>query len=176
MSVIAGLLGRAQESALEAGSVIVTDIPAVRQNRARMAMLVHQGYEVLEVYDRWRPTLFALSMAGMAVSGAMAWRRRRVPEALALYLTSAGASTIMAWITRPDALRSAPAALPPPAPGQEPPPAALASAFGWADRKANHLSQTRPGWESVTWQRLAQDLGMRTIDPWVATMLTRGAR
>jgi hypothetical protein len=175
-NTLARLLGSAQTAALESGSAMVANIPAVQMNRARLAVLVNQGYTALEFYDRWRPTLFAMACAGAAISGAMAWRRRRVPEALALYLTTAGLGAATAWVTRPDALRGPPAELPPPVPGQEPAPGSLSTALGWADRHADHLSQTRPGWESATWQRLAQDLGLHKIDPWVATLLTQGSR
>lgn len=161
-----------QSSVLDAAVKGMVAQPVVLENRARTAAAIDYVYDKIEQYERWRPTLFALSAVGLAVSSAMAYRRRKVPEAWALYLTTAGISGGMAWFTRPAALRGAPAAVPPPDPTL---PASgtstMAQILGWADRRADHLDQTEPGWQPRTWRRLAHDLGFGTMNQHARTLL-----
>lgn len=167
-----------------------TDRDSVIVNRARSAALADYGYEKLAVYYKWRPVIFASSAAVSAISLAMAWRRRRVPEALILYGLSGIFSGAVAYTTRPNLLRPAPAPLPPvaqtPAPvppeaiaaGAPPPadPSAVAQFMGWLDSRISKLNRTRPGWEAQTWHRVAHDLGYGTLNPHVAMLLTRNTQ
>lgn len=146
--------------------------PMVQDNRARTAAAVDYVYDAIETYERWRPTLFALASVGALASAAMAYRRRKVPEAWALYLTTLGLSGATAWATRPAALRGEPAPVPPPDPNL---PASgtstMAQILGWADRRADRLDQTEPGWQVRTWRRLAHDLGFGTMNQHARTLL-----
>lgn len=180
MSLFNQLTGQALVTAAQ----VAVTTPVVRQNRARAAVVVHEGYDWLETWDRWRPTVFALSAAGAAVSWSMAYKRRKLPEALALYTLTGGACSALAWLTRPAALRPPPAAMPAPAPGTvplpgqtaPPPPGALAQLLGYLDRRAATLSIERPGWEGTSLRRLARDLGAGTLEPYADVLLTQGTR
>lgn len=169
-----------------------TDRPSVQMNRARLASLADYGYRKLDTFYRYQPTIFAASAAVCAVSLAMAWRRKRIPEALTLYLASGGVSGAVAYVARPSWLRAAePAPLPPgagtpppPAPGQpvetQPPPPTppgpLSQFLGWLDRRVGKANAARPGWESRTWRRVANDLGYGTLNPPLGTLLVRNAQ
>lgn len=166
--------------------------PSVQMTRARAAALADYGYRKLDTFYRYQPTIFAASAAVAAVSLAMAWKRKKVPEALALYLASGGVSGAVAYVSRPSWLRSAPPApLPPTAgtpappapdtpPGAPPPPVTppgpFAQFLGWVDARIEHANRNRPGWESQTWRRVAHDLGYGTLKPPLETFLTRQAR
>lgn len=172
---VSKLMGSAARSALVEGTQAYAQSPAVVVNRARAAAALDYGYEKLDQYERWRPTLFAASAAGCAISIAAATKRRKVPEAVTLYSLLALISGGVAWFTRPDALRPAPAPSPvPQAPGEGP--GAVDQVLGWVDRRVEHLNQTEPGWETATWQRLSNDLGFGKItSPVRELLLPQGA-
>lgn len=169
-------------------------------NRARAAALADYGYEKMQQFESYQPLIFAVSASTLGISVAMGIRRRRVPEALALYSTLGLLSAGMAWFTRPAALRPAPAPIPaavlnpaavvappPAAPGQPAPevlpvppapidPGLFAQVLGWLDRRVAERSASNPGWEAGTWHRLAYDLGLGTITSPVNTLLTRNSQ
>lgn len=169
------LASAATNQALLEGARIATNNPMVLLNRARAAAAIQLGYEQMDLYERWRPTLFAASASGAAISLAMLYRRRRNPEAVTLYTIIAAMSSAMAYFTRPMALRADPAPMPPTPPGVEPPPSAMAEYLGMLDKRAGRMDAERPGWQPQTWQRLANDLGWTTIPAPVEVALTRGA-
>lgn len=185
-----GVTASLTNQVLEEATKWTTDRESVIVNRARSAALADYGYEKLATYYKWRPTIFASSAAVSAISATMAWKRRRVPEAIILYGLSSLFSGAVAWFSRPNALRPAPAPMPPaaqePAPvpqeaieqGAPPPaePSAVAEFLGWLDARVKRLNQARPGWESQTWQRVAHDLGYATLNPHVAILITRNTQ
>lgn len=181
---MSSLFNQLTGQALTTAAQVAVATPVVRQNRARAAVVVHEGYDWLETWDRWRPTVFALSAAGAAVSWSIAYRRRKLPEAVALYCLTGTAASVLAWFTRPAALRPPPAALPVPAPGTvplpgqtaPPPPGALAQLLGYLDRRATALSGERPGWEGAALRRLARDLGAGILEPYAEVLLTGNTR
>jgi len=151
----------------------VTVLPKYQFNRIRVAAAVDVAYEGLETYDRWKPTIFAASVAGLVISGAALARRVRTPEALALYGIAGAISAASAWFTRPQWL------LPPPPPtivADPNAPSSLNLLLGRLDARAAYKTEHYPGWEGATLTRLATDLGMGTMNPVVATLLTRNAR
>lgn len=168
--------GRLSQEMLTQAARYATDQPLVTVNRARAGALVDYGYDQFDRWERWRPIVFAASLALAGISGAMLYRRWRVPEAAVVYTTSTLMNLGIAWFTRPDALRPPPAPTPPLAPGEAPPPEPLQQVLGWLDRRVERLNGTEPGWESRTWERLAQDLGFGTMDPYARTLLTRNAQ
>lgn len=147
-------------------------------NRDRTAASIHWGYEQLAKYEAIRPSLFATSLVGLALSVSMITKRRRVPEAVTLYSVLAAMSAGAAWFTRPDALRPAPAPVPPAAPGEDDSgQGAMAMVLGWADRKAQVLDATYgPHWRDATWRRLARDTGFDTMHPYAESILALNRR
>lgn len=172
---IGGISGAVSQQVLSAAARKAAQYPKVQVNKARAAAVADYGYEKLEMYEAWRPTIFATSSAACLVSVAMGVKRRKVPEAIALYSLSAALTGTLAWLTRPDALRPAPAPMPPqetdPDQPVEPRPGAMAQVLGWVDRRVDRLNTTEPGWQPRTWQRLAADLGFGTIKPPVSDLL-----
>ena len=148
---------------------IATD-PAVAQNRARAAVLLHMGYNTLDVYEQNRGPIFVLSLLGAIGSGYML-KKRKNGEARALYSITLAASLGTAWFTRPDALRSTP---PPPPPGvPETGTGTTGRTLAWLDQKAADNTTEDPTWENETWSRLSQDLGSNTIPPAVNALLIK---
>ena len=189
---IAGMSGAFTAQVLDETAKWAADRPSVLVNRARVASLADYGYQKLDTFYRYQPTIFAASAAACAVSLAMAWRRKRVPEALAMYLAAGGVSGTVAYFSRPSWLRAAPPAPlppgagtpPPPLPDEPPdpqplpptPPGPLASFLGWLDARVERANSSRPGWEARTWRRVANDLGYGRLEPPVGTLLTRNAQ
>jgi hypothetical protein len=155
---------------LNSAAQAAADQPLVQQNRARLAAVLDAGYGALDFYAKAQPFLFVGGCLGALASGMALAKRRGVGEAYPLYLGAGLASAAVAWFTRPAALR---AAVPPPAPGATP---ATARALAWVDGRVSANSQEHPGWEGVTWTRLANDLGQGTLSPAVQALLTRNAK
>lgn len=147
-------------------------VPAVQVNRARAAAAIDAGYDAMATYMAWRPALFAASTMGALVSGAALARRAKNPEAVALYGIVGALSVVTAWFTRPAMLRSAPEQAIPTDPNA---PSGMAGAVGWLDHQVARNSQERPGWEAATFNRLASDLGMGTLNPAVQALLTQNS-
>lgn len=171
-----GSLGSTLTSgALSAAIGVAADQPLVRVNRARAAAAVDYGYNRMALWDVWRPWLFTASSVVTAVSCYMLWKRRKVPEAWYTYVTAGGSSAAVAWLTRPNALRGAPAPKPVAMPGEPPSDASstMQQVLGWIDKKIERNNQTRPGWEAQTWARVAQDLGFGTLKPPASVFFTR---
>lgn len=147
-----------------------TALPVYRLNRLRAAAAVDIAYEGMEVYETWKPTIFAASVAGMLISGSILARRVRTPEAWALYGILCTISGLSAWITRPQWMFPAP----PPTQAADPnAPSAMNGLLGRLDARAARNNVERPGWEGATLSRLATDLGTGTMNPAVAALLTR---
>lgn len=156
-----------------------TDKPVVRVNRARSAALVDGLYDLIDTFEKWRPTIFAVSGASCALAISMIAKRRKIPEGWVLYSVIALGTGTIAWFTRPYALRPAPAPLSSTVKTQDGEKTqdnqALAQFVGWIDRRVERNSNQRPGWEAGTFQRLSDDLGTGTMHPGVRTLLTRNS-
>jgi len=176
LTAAGGASGRLSQEVLKQAARYATDQPMVTVNRARSAALVDYGYHQFDRWERWQPFVFGASGTIAIVSVAMLYRRWRVPEAALVYAVSAGLNSGIAWLTRPSALRPAPAPAPPMPPGEAPPPQPLQQVLGWLDRRVGRLNASDPGWETQTWERLAHDLGFGTMDPYARTLLTRHAQ
>lgn len=142
--------------------------PAVVINRGRAAALTRWGYNQLDTFNRHRPTIFAISAGLCGMSVALGYRRRKVPEGLALYSMSAIMTGLLAWLTRPDALRPDKTMATVTPDGQvieteAEGPGTMSQVLGWLDAKHAQLNQESPGWQRATWRRLANDLGYDTI-------------
>lgn len=146
-----------------------TDIPVVAQSRLRLAAATHLGYEQLDRYAAWRPTIFALACVGALVSTAAAVRRRKVPEAVVLYSLTGLGSAGLAWVTRPVAAPPAATQLPPVEAKQA---STTAQVLGYLDRRGADLTRRQPGWESRTLARLLRDVGAGTLHPAVNILVT----
>lgn len=145
----------------------VANDPAYLANRERVAAMVAMGYSYLDWYAAYRSTFFAISLVATAASIAGAIKRPS-HEARMLYGVLALASAGVAYFTRPDMLRAAPAPVDPNAPPSTP---VMPTLLGWLDSKGAELSAVEPGWEAQNLLRLANDFGSGTMDPSVQTLL-----
>jgi hypothetical protein len=159
-------------AAMTTAATALASSPTYLKNRARVAALTQLGYKGVDFYDDYQPVLFITGLVGTVVGGAALAKRRKNPEAVALYTITTVASALLAWIARPAALRPAPAEVPA---GASTNPAVLGSTLGWLDRRADHLTQNDPGWESRTLARLLGDLGAGTMDPATTALISRNA-
>ncbi len=153
---------------------LATNSNAVTTNRARIAAMVNLGYSAADTYQTMKPGLFIAGVVGTLVSGAALAKRRKNPEAVALYTLTAVISAATAWFARPDMLKSS-AALAPPPDSNPAAPGPVKSSLGWADHRVAKLSASQPGWEGATLTRLFNDFGSGTMAPAVKTLLTRKA-
>ena len=160
------------ETALTTVSAAITADPTAVQDRSRAAALVDAGYGAVDTYARMQPFLFVASTVGLLISGMALAKRRKNPEAVALYATTAILSGVTAFLTRPDFLRPAPT----PAAAATATTPAMAGALSWLDNRVAARSAQQPGWESATWNRLAADLGYSPLDPAMAMLLTANSK
>ena len=175
-ATMTSLSGTVAAGALNEAARVGVEQPLIRVNRARSAALLDKGYQLMAWYEGWRPWIFLVAAASAGASGYMVWRRKRVPEAWPLYLVIGGVAAGVAWITRPEGLRAAPAPVPPtPENLANPPPGTLQQILGWLDRHVAQRSQQQPGWEAGTFRRIAGDLGFDTMPQYAETFLTRNS-
>ena len=160
------------QAALQQAANAALATPEVEVNRARAAAALDAGYDAMATYMAWRPVLFAASVTGAVVAGSALARRYKNPEAVALYGLAGAISTLVAWFTRPDMLRAPVVQAIPTDPNA---PSGMAGAIGWLDNKVATNTEERPGWEAATFNRLASDLGMGTLNPAVQALLTQNS-
>jgi hypothetical protein len=154
-----------QDTLLISVANVATSNPVVIDKRAQLAALAETYYEALDTYTAAKPWLFAAGLLGALLSAAAVTKRRKVGEACVLYSLTGVASAGLAWVARPDALRSAPTA--------------ATAGPSWPAARAAALSAAHPGWEAATWGRLATDFGTGTMlaqNPAVQVLLTRNTK
>jgi hypothetical protein len=143
--------------------------PAYTVNRDRAAVVVHDGFSVWDTYVSIRPALFALSLIGMATSGYIGWKRRKLSwEAKAFYGSAFVGSAVAAYITSPWAFGGAATA----SPAEQ---AAGGGMVGWLDSKAAKLRMEDPRFADRAFQRLVNSPGVKptwdTVDPLVKALI-----
>jgi hypothetical protein len=163
-----GALDPITEQALTAVAAAATSDQTVVQDRARAAALLDAGYGYIDIYDQYQPLLFALSIVGLAASGWAIYARPKKAEVITLYSMTGVVSAIMAYVTRPAALRPTPA----PAVAATATSPAMAGVLTWLDNRVAARTAAQPGWEAATWTRVATDIGQAPLDPAVNTLLT----
>ncbi len=159
-----------QDTLLISVANVATNNPVMQDKRAQLAALAEAYYQASDTYTAAKPWLFAAGLLGAVVSAAAVSQRRKIGgqhagEAWALYGATGLASIALAWVARPDSLRSAPAA------GVAGP--------SWPAARAAALTAAHPGWEAATWDRLAHDFGSGTLlaqNPAVQVLLTRNTK
>lgn len=170
-----GLLAKAENAlsltSLESGAEsAIAGSGTYDQNRARAAILVDTGYRIYDTYKRWQWVLFVLSLAGVAGSGYLLWKRWSSQEARWVWLSTGLASAGAAWFTWPT----------PPAP-----PATVSTAgapsetpafIGWLDAMVASRTKGSPGWEGAAWTRLASDLGYAPMPAALSTLLLKNSQ
>lgn len=173
---ISTVLGNAANDALTRAATVAVSIPAVYQNRARAAAAVNLGYEAVDTFEKYRLALFVGGMVGALASGYGLVRRRKTPEAVALYTITGLISMGVAWVSKPRteageaAVSAATAPTAPPSPHA---PGTAKRLLAWTDRRVDTLTQEDPGWEARTLARLWGDVGTGTMPPVVNALLTR---
>lgn len=83
--------------------------PAFQVNRERAATVLDAGFRTADTYAKAKPFLFVGGLIGMVVSAvALAKRRARGTETVALWSATFVASAATAWVTRPVLAAKAP--------------------------------------------------------------------
>lgn len=124
-------------------------------NRNRAAAVVHDGLAYYEKYEKARPYIFWGSLLGLAASSfALYKRRKKGPEAWAVYGATAVVCAGAAWVTRPVG-ESVPAA-----PGA--PAASTGGVLGYIDRRVAALTLEDPRFADTTFKQLVAMPGIKT--------------
>jgi len=123
-------------------------------NRDRAGAVLHDGLSAYDTYQRFRPALFMLSLAGMAASAYGFWKRKKQgTEAMALYGASFVVSAVGAYVTRPSLGAPATSEAPPGSPADSAPakPGAL---MGYIDKRVAALKAEDPDFTDKAVDRL----------------------
>jgi hypothetical protein len=120
--------------------------------RERLAVVLRQGFGAYDAYVAAQPWIFGAGLLAMGVSGVMLWKRRRTPEAYALYVTTFIIGAAAAWFARP--FTSAPASPGAPTPGGP-------TIIDRLDAKRREYAAEDPRWADRTWARVASMPGVR---------------
>jgi hypothetical protein len=121
--------------------------------RERLAVVLKQGFGAYDAYVAAQPWIFGAGLLAMGVSGVMLWKRRRTPEAYALYLTTFIAGAAAAWFARPFGGGAATPATPAQAGGP--------TIIERLDAKRREYAAEDPRWADRTWARVAAMPGVR---------------
>ena len=120
-------------------------VPATPRRRA--AVVLHEGFAGLDLYQRVRPKVFVGALVvGAGATGMAWWRRRQGMEALGSWGALAIAAGVVAYLTRPGAGTGNPAAVAGPT--------AQDRVYGWLDARATVLDRAAPGWEAQALKRV----------------------
>lgn len=124
----------------------------VGDTRERLAVVLKQGFGAYDAYVAAQPWIFGAGLLAMGVSGVMLWKRRRTPEAYALYLTTFVVGAAAAWFARPfDSAAAAPGAKQAGGP----------TILDRLDAKRREYAAEDPRWADRTWARVASMPGVR---------------
>lgn len=130
-------------------------VPGYASNRERAAVVVDVG---LRAYDAWvkaKPILFWGGLAGLVASGVMLYaRRKRGPEAWAVYAATGVVSAAAAWVARPSG-----AAAPKPPPGTTD--AAGFNLVTALDAARAERAKADPRWADKVWLRTVMLPGIK---------------
>ena len=143
---------------------------SVQAVRSRLGAAVHDGYSVVDAFTSSTPGLFLLGVSGAAMCG-YALAKRKTPEAHVLYSVAGLISLGLAFMTRPNFLRTqaqiAPAAAPGAATGAGAGPGtavAVQSAVGrYLDGRVARLGAEDPQFATVALRRLLGDTGLDQV-------------
>jgi hypothetical protein len=119
--------------------------PAYVQNRDRAAAMLAEGFDYADAYERWRPWINGGSIAGMALSAFMLWKRRKKgAEAWAVWGTSFAANATVFWFTM-SPLGSTP--------GEPKPASSDSGMIGWVDKKVAERKAEDPNFADAVFIR-----------------------
>ena len=160
----------------DAAGNVAAGSESVQAVRSRLGAAVHDGYSVVDAFTSSTPGLFLLGVSGAALCG-YALAKRKTAEARVLYSVLGLFSAGLAFMTRPNFMRTqaqiAPAATAA-APGAVAVPGtavAVQSAVGrWLDGRVNTLSAEDPQFATVALRRLLSDTALDQI-PGVANIV-----
>ena len=144
--------------------------PSYNRSRDRAAAAVHVGLDAYDTYQKARPFLFWGSLAGLAGSSWMLYKRRRVgAEAWWTWGSAAAICGAVAWVTRPamGGAASPDGSTPSPEGGSP-----GGGVTGWLDRKVTQYRESEgPEFADGVVKRLLEIPGLRKdfddVDPLV---------
>lgn len=144
-SAVTKVVGSVSVDGKQAARLATNLVPATPRRRA--AVVLHEGFAGLDLYQRVRPKVFAGSLVvAVGATGMAWWRRRNGAEAVGSWGALAALAGLMAYVTRPGAGTGNPQA------GTGP--TAQDRVYSWLDARAAVLDRTRPGWEEAALRRV----------------------
>jgi LPXTG-motif cell wall-anchored protein len=118
----------------------------VSDTRERLAVVLKQGLSAYDAYVAAQPWIFGAGILAMGVSGVLLWKRRRNPEAYALYITTFVLGAAAAWFAKPWDSAAAPATAKQ---------AGGPTIIDRLDAKRREYAAEDPRWADKTWSRVA---------------------
>lgn len=125
-------------------------IDLIRVNRERAAVLAKQGFAAYDTWKAMRPALAIGGAIGIVGSAVMLFKRRKTPEAVALYTLTLALSAGALYVSRPLDLMGF--TTPEPTPPNDP--AASNSFVQWLDQKRSDYAADDPRWVDRTMSRV----------------------
>lgn len=145
LQALSKVVGSVTVDGKQAAKLATNLVPATPRRRA--AVVLHEGFAGLDLYQRVRPKVFVGSLAvAVGATGMAWWRRRQGAEAIGSWGTLAALAGLLAYVTRPGMGTGNPAAVAGPT--------AQDRVYGWLDARAAVLDRTRPGWEEAALRRV----------------------
>jgi hypothetical protein len=156
----------------DAAGNVAAGSSSVQEVRDRLGAAVHDGYSVVDSFTSSTPGLFLLGTAGSALCS-YALAKRKTTEARILYSIAGVVSLVLAFMTRPNFLRTqaqiAPAATPgaAAAPGAVVVPGTAVAVQGfignWLDGRVATLSAEDPQFATTALRRLLADTALDQV-------------
>jgi hypothetical protein len=145
LQALSKVVGSVTVDGKSAAKLATNLVPATPRRRA--AVVLHEGFAGLDLYQRVRPKVFVGSLVvAVGATGMAWWRRRNGAEAVGSWGMLAAVAGLAAYLTRPGAGTGNPQAVAGPT--------AQDRVYGWLDARAQVLDRMRPGWEEEALRRV----------------------
>lgn len=145
LQALSKVVGSVTVDGKQAAKLATNLVPATPRRRA--AVVLHEGFAGLDLYQRVRPKVFVGSLAvAVGATGMAWWRRRNGAEAVTSWGMLAALAGLAAYLTRPGAGTGNPQA----GTGTT----GTERVYSWLDARAAVLDRTRPGWEEAALRRV----------------------
>lgn len=143
LQALSKVVGSVTVDGKQAAKLATNLVPATPRRRA--AVVLHEGFAGLDLYQRVRPKVFVGSLAvALGATGMAWWRRRNGAEAITSWGALAALAGVVAYLTRPSAGTGTPVTGP----------TTQDRVYHWLDARAQVLDRTRPGWEEAALRRV----------------------
>lgn len=142
-SAVTKVVGSVSVDGKQAARLATNLVPATPRRRA--AVVLHEGFAGLDLYQRVRPKVFAGSLVvAVGATGMAWWRRRNGAEAVTSWGALAALAGLAAYLTRPSAGTGTPVTGP----------TTQDRVYQWLDARAQVLDRVSPGWEEAALRRV----------------------